>query len=78
MFPASQINRHVGARIQLRRIRLGMSREQLAGVVGVRAAEMELYEEGIAKVPANLLVDLAEALSVPISYFFLDLSRTPR
>jgi hypothetical protein len=26
-----------------------MSREQLAGVVGVRAAEMELYEEGVTK-----------------------------
>lgn len=55
-----------------------MSREQLAGVVGVRATEMELYEEGVAKVPASLLVDLAEALSVPISYFFVDLSRSDR
>jgi transcriptional regulator with XRE-family HTH domain len=78
VFAASRINRHVGARIQLRRIRLGMSRKQLAGVVGVRAAEMELYEEGVAKVPAGLLVNLVEALSVPISYFFLDLSRSDR
>jgi hypothetical protein len=32
----------------------------------------------VCKVPASLLVDLAEALSVPISYFFLDLSRSDR
>ena len=51
-----------------------MSREQLAGLVGVRAAEMEEYDAGQSRVPADLLMHIAEAMGVPISYFFADLS----
>ena len=67
------IDRHVGSQIQLRRALLRMSREQLAAQVGVTAAEMEAYEAGQRRVPADLLVDIAETMAAPISYFFADL-----
>ena len=55
-----------------------MTDEHLAEMIGVSAAEMEHYEEGALRVPPSLLLDVANALSVGISYFFADLTRSDR
>jgi transcriptional regulator with XRE-family HTH domain len=73
-----RVDRYVGSRIRLQRISLGMTDEHLAEMIGVSAAEMEHYEEGALRVPPSLLLDVANALSVGISYFFADLTRSDR
>ena len=76
MLERARVDRHVGSRIRLRRTSLGISGKQLADIVGVSTAEMEHYQEGAARVPSGMLLDMAEALAVRISYFFADLTRS--
>ena len=64
------IDRHVGARIRERRVMLGLSRHQLADIVGVTYQQEHKYERGINRVSAGRLFEIACGLSVPVNYFF--------
>lgn len=53
----------VGERIKRRRVELGMSAEQLAGILGINKATIFRYENGvIEKMPITILEPIAEAL----------------
>ncbi|WP_207779337.1 helix-turn-helix domain-containing protein [Zavarzinia aquatilis] len=60
----------IGRRIRERRWLLGLSQERLARRVGLKFQQIQKYETGGAKVSAGRLSALAEALDVPISYFY--------
>ena len=64
------IDVHVGHQIRQRRATLGISQEQLAGVLGLSFQQVQKYERGVNRVGASRLHDLAQALDVPIGYFF--------
>ncbi len=64
------IDRHVGARIRERRIMLGLTQQQLADLIGVTDQQAHKYERGINRVSAGRLFEIAQVLSVPVSYFF--------
>ena len=64
---------HVGARIRTRRLLVGMNQEQLASALGLTFQQVQKYEGGANRVSASRLSQIAEILSVPISYFFADL-----
>src|SRR5579863_4481181 len=64
------IDRHVGARIRERRIMLGLTQQQLADLIGVTYQQAHKYERGINRVSAGRLFEIAQVLSVPVSYFF--------
>ncbi|MBV8575365.1 MAG: helix-turn-helix transcriptional regulator [Acetobacteraceae bacterium] len=66
------VDRHVGSQMQIRRTLLGLSREQLGAKVGVSASDLEEYEAGRARVHPGILLDVADALQIPVSYFFAD------
>lgn len=66
------IDVHVGHQIRQRRATLGVSQEQLAGVLGLSFQQVQKYERGVNRVGASRLHDLARALDVPIGYFFED------
>ena len=66
------IDVHVGHQIRRRRTTLGVSQEQLAGVLGLSFQQVQKYERGVNRVGASRLHDLARALDVPIGYFFED------
>ena len=66
------VDRYIGSQIQIRRTLLGLSREQLGARVGVTASDMEQYEAGRARVHPGILLDVADALQTPVSYFFAD------
>ena len=66
------IDVHVGHQIRQRRGALGVSQEQLAGVLGLSFQQVQKYERGVNRVGASRLHDLARALDVPIGYFFED------
>jgi transcriptional regulator with XRE-family HTH domain len=64
------VDRHVGARIRERRIMLGLTQQQLADLIGVTYQQAHKYERGINRVSAGRLFEIAQVLSVPVSYFF--------
>ena len=64
---------HVGSRIRMRRLLLGMNQETLAGALGLTFQQVQKYEGGANRVSASRLSAMAEILGVPISYFFGDL-----
>jgi transcriptional regulator with XRE-family HTH domain len=64
------IDHHVGARIRERRILLGLTQQQLAEVIGVTYQQAHKYERGVNRVSAGRLFQIANVLSVPMSYFY--------
>ncbi len=61
---------HVGKRIRHRRWMVGMTQQQLAERVGIKFQQIQKYETGMNRVSASRLWDIADALSVPVSFFF--------
>ncbi len=47
-----------------------MTQQQLAEKVGIKFQQIQKYETGMNRISASRLWDIAEALSVPVSYFF--------
>ena len=67
------IDVHVGGRIRMRRLLVGMNKETLANALGLTFKQVQKYEGGANRVSASRLSAMADILSVPISYFFGDL-----
>lgn len=61
---------HVGKRIRHRRWLVGMTQQQLAERVGIKFQQIQKYETGANRVSASRLWDIADALEVPVSFFF--------
>lgn len=61
---------HVGKRIRHRRWLVGMTQQQLAEHVGIKFQQIQKYETGANRVSASRLWDIADALDVPVSFFF--------
>ncbi len=61
---------HVGKRVRHRRWMVGMTQQQLAEHVGIKFQQIQKYETGMNRVSASRLWDIAETLSVPVSFFF--------
>jgi len=64
------IDVHVGSRIRLRRVLLGMSQEQLAAKMGFSFQQQQKYERGVNRVSASKLWQFSQVLDVPVSFFF--------
>jgi len=64
---------HVGSRIRMRRLLLGMNQETLADALGLTFQQVQKYEGGANRVSASRLSEMAKILGVPIQYFFGDL-----
>jgi transcriptional regulator with XRE-family HTH domain len=60
----------VGQRIRARRMAKGMSQTKLGSLLGVTFQQVQKYEKGVNRVGAGRLVQVAEALDVPITFFF--------
>lgn len=74
----NDIDLHLGKRLRRRRRLLGLTQQQLAAAVGVRFQQIQKYECGANRISAARLWGLAEALEVPIGYFYEGLTPTPR
>jgi len=74
--PVRHIDKHVGSRIRERRILLGYTQQQMAKLIGVTYQQAHKYERGINRISAGRLYSIANALNVPISYFFEELHPT--
>ena len=74
---AAQVLQHVdsaiGGRIRLRRAMLGLSQKQLGDAIGLTPQQVQKYEKGTNRIAASTLFIVAEALNVPVSFFFDEL-----
>jgi transcriptional regulator with XRE-family HTH domain len=66
------VDRRVGSRIRARRAIVGLSQEKLAKQIGITFQQIQKYENGSNRVGSGRLQEIANALNVPISYFFAD------
>jgi transcriptional regulator with XRE-family HTH domain len=75
---------HVGTRVRLRRMLLGMSQEKLGEHLGLTFQQVQKYEKGVNRIGASRLFDLSRVLGVPVQFFYdeapqdvLDISHSP-
>lgn len=71
---ANPIDVHVGGRVRLRRMLLGMSQEKLGEHLGLTFQQIQKYEKGINRIGASRLFDLSQVLSVPVQFFYEELA----
>ncbi|HYZ43002.1 MAG TPA: helix-turn-helix transcriptional regulator [Stellaceae bacterium] len=67
---AKLIDRRVAGRVRARRLGIGMTQQTLAESIGVAFQQVHKYETGISRITVGRLSDIADALRVPITYFF--------
>ncbi|GAB5373583.1 MAG: helix-turn-helix transcriptional regulator [Acuticoccus sp.] len=60
--------------MKLRRVELGISQEKLATCLGVTPQQLQKYEKGANRIGASRLFEIAQALDVPVGYFFRDIA----
>ena len=64
------VDKHVGARVRMRRMMLGMSQVQLGKALSLTFQQVQKYEKGVNRVGASRLQQIATALDVPITFFY--------
>lgn len=62
-------DRHVGRRIRMRRIQVGMSQERLAESLGVTFQQVQKYEKGANRITMSRMRIVSQVLGVPMAYF---------
>lgn len=67
---ANPMDVHVGMRVRMRRVLLGMSQEKLGELLGLTFQQVQKYEKGVNRIGASRLFDLSHVLGVPIQYFY--------
>jgi transcriptional regulator with XRE-family HTH domain len=68
------VDRHVGSRVRLRRMLLGLSQEKLGDALGLTFQQVQKYEKGTNRIGASRLQQIAQFLKVEIASFFEGLS----
>src|ERR1700730_15409738 len=63
-------DKHVGARVRIRRLVLGMSQTKLGEGVGLTFQQIHKYEKGTCRIGGSRLQQFARILYVPIPFFF--------
>lgn len=63
---------HVGSRVRMRRMLLGISQEKLGNMLGLTFQQVQKYEKGANRIGASRLFALSSILGVPVQYFFVD------
>lgn len=64
------IDKHVGSRVRMRRMMLGMSQEKLGDALGLTFQQVQKYEKGTNRIGASRLQRISEILQVPPAFFF--------
>jgi transcriptional regulator with XRE-family HTH domain len=61
---------HVGKRVRMRRMMLGLSQTQLGDALGITFQQVQKYERGTNRISASRLQRTADVLQVPVPFFF--------
>ena len=64
------VDKHVGNRVRMRRMMLGVSQQKLGDALGVSFQQVQKYEKGMNRIGASRLQHLSHILQVPAAFFF--------
>ena len=67
-------NIHLGKKLRMRRLSLGLTQTKVAQAINVTFQQIQKYEKGTNGVSSIRLLQLSNYLKVPINYFFEDFS----
>ena len=67
------VDRHVGNRVRMRRLLVGMSQEKLGELLGITFQQVQKYEKGSNRVSASRLYQISRVLGVPVQFFYDEL-----
>ena len=65
-------NRHLGAKLRLRRLALGLTQTKVAQAINVTFQQIQKYEKGTNGISSLRIMQLGRILKVPVMYFFED------
>ena len=65
-------NKHLGNKLKLRRLALGLTQTKVAKAINVTFQQIQKYEKGTNGVSSIRLLQLSNYLKVPINYFYED------
>ena len=66
------VDRHVGSRVRMRRLMLGISQTKLGEKLGLTFQQVQKYEKGTNRMGSSRLYQTANILKVPVTFFFED------
>src|SRR3954447_5964847 len=64
------VDRHVGSRVRMQRMAIGVSEEKLGDACGITFQQVQKYEKGTNRMGASRLHHIARVLDVPIEFFY--------
>jgi transcriptional regulator with XRE-family HTH domain len=64
------VDMHVGGRVRMRRLMLGMSQTALGDALQLTFQQVQKYEKGTNRIGAGRLLHIASILQVPVEFFF--------
>lgn len=66
------IDTHVGSRVRMRRMMIGMSQDKLGEALGLTFQQVQKYEKGVNRIGASRLFHISKILGVPVQFFYDD------
>ena len=68
--PRNPTDKHVDARVRMRRKMAAMGQSQLADALGITYQQMQRNEKGLNRIAASRLQQISHILQVPVAFFF--------
>jgi len=65
-------NRHLGSKLRMRRLALGLTQTKVANAINVTFQQIQKYEKGTNGISSLRIMQLSTFLKVPVVYFFED------
>ena len=66
----SNFNRHLGSKLRIRRLALGLTQTKVAQAINVTFQQIQKYEKGTNGISSLRIMQLASFLKVPVLYFY--------
>jgi|TARA_Y100000034_G_scaffold53024_1_gene65111 transcriptional regulator with XRE-family HTH domain len=73
----NNFNLHIGKKLRFQRLCLGLTQTKVGNAVNVTFQQIQKYEKGTNAVSAERLLQLANYLKVPVTYFYEGYSEYP-
>lgn len=64
------IDKHVGSRVRMQRMLLGMSQAKLGDALDLTFQQVQKYEKGTNRIGASRLHHISQILQMPVAFFF--------
>ena len=68
----SDFNKHLGSKLRMRRLSLGLTQTKVAQAINVTFQQIQKYEKGTNGINSLRILQLSNFLKVPVVFFFED------